>query len=347
MPKLIIQVPCYNEAACIGATLSDLPRSLPGIREIEWLIIDDGSTDGTAEVAHAHGADHVLRLPAHVGLARAFQAGLRAALALGADYIINTDADNQYAASGIPDLLEPLLEGKADIVIGERQIGDIPHFSPLKKAMQKLGSKIVSMAARTRVPDATSGFRAFTREVAGQLVLVNEYTYTLEMIIQAGHSGLAIASVPIRVQPPTRPSRLMRSTTEYVLRSSYTILRLCVHYAPLRFFGMLGSIAFLPGAALLARCAAAAYAGRPFALSTLVLGCWFVLLATLAWLTGLCADLVAVNRRHAQDSRRQLQEFHTLLRSMLPPENEQLALHTRYLTPRAGSGPRVVTPRIR
>ena len=240
MTKLIIQIPCYNEEETLGVTLDDLPRRVPGIQRVEWLVIDDGSADRTAEVARRHGVHHVVRLPVNQGLARAFMAGIRHSLAAGADIIVNTDADNQYCAADIPKLIQPILEGRASIVIGARAIAQIDHFSRRKKLLQRLGSWVVRVASGTDVPDAPSGFRAFSREAALLLNVFNTHTYTLETIIQAGRRGIPIVSVPIRTNPDLRPSRLIRSLPSYVLRSAVTILRSFATYKPLRFFASIG-----------------------------------------------------------------------------------------------------------
>ncbi len=250
---LIIQIPCYNEAETLPLVLAELPRSLPGISRLEVLVIDDGSQDGTADIAAELGVDHVLRLPRNRGLAVAFQAGLDYCLRAGADVVVNTDGDNQYPARFIGDLIEPVLRGQADIVIGDRQTYQIAHFSPLKRLLQQLGSWVVRAASGTPVLDATSGFRAFSREAALRLIVLTSYTYTLETIIQAGKKGLAIASVPIEVNDPTRKSRLMRSTWSYVKRSSATIVRLYTFYEPLRSFSILALPFVASGMILLAR----------------------------------------------------------------------------------------------
>lgn len=247
--KLIIQIPCLNEEDQLPATLGDLPRSLDGIDEIEWLIVDDGSTDRTIEVARAHGVDHVVRLTNNKGLAAAFQAGLDAALKLGADVIVNTDADNQYDARDIPKLLAPILSGDADMVIGDREISEVAHFSPLKKRLQHLGSAVVRRASGTDVPDTTSGFRAYNREAALQLTVVSKYTYTLESVIQAGKMLVAVDHTPIRARKVERPSRLFgHSMWGYVRRNALAIFRIYSMYEPLRVFM---SLALLFGVAAL------------------------------------------------------------------------------------------------
>src|SRR3954452_19863231 len=236
--KLIIQIPCFNEEDQLPGTLADLPRELPGVDEVEWLVIDDGSTDGTVEVARANGVDHIVRLTNNKGLAAAFQAGLDASLKLGADVIVNTDADDQYRASEIPRLVAPILEGRADLVVGDRQVESIEHFSASKKALQRLGSWVVRRASGTDIPDTTSGFRAYNREAALQLVVVSNYTYTLESLIQAGKMLVAVEHVPIETNPQTRESRLVKSTGTYVRRNAVEIFRAYVLYEPLRVFAI-------------------------------------------------------------------------------------------------------------
>ena len=234
--KLIIQIPCYDEEEQLPATLADLPRELPGVDEVEWLVVDDGSTDRTIEVARAHGVDHVVRLTNNRGLAAAFQAGLDACLKLGADIVVNTDADNQYHAGDIHKLIEPILAGHADMVVGDREVESVEHFSPAKKALQRLGSAVVRRASNTSVPDTTSGFRAYNREAALQVQVVSKFTYTLETIIQAGRMLVAVDHVPIRTNPQTRASRLFPSMWAYVRRNALAIFRVYSLYEPLRVF---------------------------------------------------------------------------------------------------------------
>jgi glycosyltransferase involved in cell wall biosynthesis len=234
--KLIIQIPCFNEEDQLPATLSHLPRDVPGFDSVEWLIVDDGSTDRTIEVARAHGVDHVVRLTNNKGLAAAFQAGVDAGLKLGADVIVNTDADNQYEGADIPKLVGPILQGDADMVVGDRQIDTIEHFSPVKKMLQRLGSWVVRQASSTEVPDATSGFRAYNREAALQVQAVSKFTYTLETIIQAGKLLVAVDHVPVRTNPKTRESRLFPSTPAYVRRNALSIFRIYAQYEPLKLF---------------------------------------------------------------------------------------------------------------
>jgi glycosyltransferase involved in cell wall biosynthesis len=234
--KLIIQIPCFNEEGQLPLTLSHLPREIPGFDVVEWLVIDDGSTDRTVAVAREHGVDHVVRLTNHKGLAAAFQAGLDAGLKLGADVIVNTDADNQYEGADIPKLVEPILRGAADMVVGDRQIEKVEHFSGPKKLLQRLGSWVVRQASSTHIPDTTSGFRAYNREAALQVQAVSKFTYTLETIIQAGKLLVAVEHVPIRTNPRTRESRLFPSTAAYVRRNALSIFRIYSQYQPLKVF---------------------------------------------------------------------------------------------------------------
>src|SRR5213595_2100238 len=234
--KLIIQIPCFNEELQLPGTLADLPRHVPGFDVVEWLVIDDGSTDRTVEVAKEHGVDHIVRLTNNKGLAAGFQAGLDACLKLGADVIVNTDADNQYDAGAIPSLVAPILAGTADMVVGDREVGTIEHFSPLKKVLQRLGSWGVRRASDTTVPDTTSGFRAYNREAALQVQVVSRFTYTLETVIQAGKMLVAIDHVPIRTNPKLRESRLFGSISSYVRTNAASIFRVYTQYEPLRVF---------------------------------------------------------------------------------------------------------------
>jgi glycosyltransferase involved in cell wall biosynthesis len=246
--KLIIQIPCLNEAETLPVTLADLPRELPGFDVVEWLVIDDGSTDGTIAVARAHGVDHIVRLTNNKGLAAGFQAGLDAALKLGADVIVNTDADNQYDGRDIAKLVVPIVAGEADMVVGDRQVMTIEHFSPAKKLLQRLGSWVVRQASQTSVPDTTSGFRAYNREAAIAMQVVSRFTYTLETIIQAGKMTVAVDHVPVRTNPKLRESRLFPSMWTYIRRNGISIFRIYAMYEPLRVFmtaaALLGIAAF-------------------------------------------------------------------------------------------------------
>ncbi len=310
--KLIIQIPCYNEAEQLPATLADLPREVPGFDEVEWLVIDDGSTDGTSEVAKAHGVDHVIRQPRNLGLAAGFMAGLEAALRAGADVIVNTDADNQYDASCIPDLTAPILAGTAQIAVGARPIDDTEHFSPLKKRLQRLGSWAVQMASGIEAQDAPSGFRAIHRDAATRLYVFNRHTYTLETLIQAGRLGIPVAWVPIRTNPPTRPSRLMRSMAGYVWRSGATILRIFALYKPLRFFAAVSLVFVLPGAWAFLRFLLSALGGDPSGhVQSLVIGAGLLAVGAITAAAGLIADMVAANRMMLAEirSRQLVQEL--------------------------------------
>ena len=248
--KLIIQIPCYNEEHTLPQTVRDLPRSLPGVDEIEYLVIDDGSTDRTAEVARQLGIEHIVRLKRNQGLAYAFTAGLEAALKAGADIIVNTDADNQYRGDEVEKLIAPILSGEADIVVGDRGVAALEHFSPLKRFLQRLGSWVVERAAGIPIPDATSGFRAFTRDAALRLTVLSDYTYTLETLIQAGARRMAVVFVPVQTNPQTRPSRLISSTPSYLLLSVIAIVRFYTMYRPMRVFFTVGGALIAGGVVL-------------------------------------------------------------------------------------------------
>ncbi|NER80753.1 MAG: glycosyltransferase family 2 protein [Leptolyngbya sp. SIO1D8] len=310
MTKLIIQIPCYNEAETLPTTLSFLPREIPGIDVVEWLVINDGSIDETVEVARTHGVDHIVSFDYNQGLAKAFMAGMEACLKAGADIIVNTDADNQYCADDIPRLIQPILLGKADIVIGARPIQKIKHFSPIKKFLQKLGSAVVRLASGTNVQDAPSGFRGISRNAALQFNVFSEYTYTLETIIQAGQKGIAIESVPIRTNRDLRPSRLVKSITSYVQRSIFTILRIFVAYRPLRFFMTLGGIPIFLGFLLCFRWLLLYLGGTPRShVPSLILAAILILVGFQLCLLGLIADLMAVNRKLLEDVQLKLRRM--------------------------------------
>ena len=296
--KLIIQIPCLNESGTLAIAIGALPREVPGFDKVEWLVIDDGSTDGTAELAKQLGVDHVVRHPVNRGLAMAFMTGLESCLKLGADVIVNTDADNQYEADDIPQLTAPILAGQADIVIGGRPIGETEHFSWIKKKLQHLGSWAVRMASKTSVADAPSGFRAISRETAMRLNVFNPYTYTLETIIQAGLSNMRVLSVPVRTNEDLRPSRLVKSISSYVRRSLVTILRVFVIYRPLFFFLWLGALFAVPGFLIGLRFLYffANDAGNGH-IQSLILASLLLILAALSWMCGLIAELIATNRK--------------------------------------------------
>lgn len=298
--KLIIQIPCLNEQTTLPQTLSELPREIDGIDTVEWLIIDDGSTDDTVNVALEHGVDHVVRHNVNKGLATAFQSGLDACLNLGADIIVNTDGDNQYPGRYIPDLVAPVVAGRADLVIGARPIQNIPHFSRLKKSLQWLGSAVVRYVSQTDVPDAPSGFRAFSREAALRLIILTKYTYTLETIVQASHKNLTITSVPVETNAKTRESRLIKSIWRYVLRSGATIIWLSVLYRPLRTFTYLALPFALAGLVLWGRYGILVLTGqseRGANVQSIVVGAVCLIIAFLIFLIGLLGNLIAINRQ--------------------------------------------------
>lgn len=315
MTKLVIQIPCYNEERTLPTTLATLPRDLAGVTRVEWLVVDDGSDDGTAEIARAHGVDHVVRLPRHRGLSAAFVAGLEASLAAGADIIVNTDADNQYRAEDIPALIAPILAGKAEIVVGTRPIAEIQHFSPITRLLQRLGSWVTRVVSNTAVQDAPSGFRAMTREAAMKLHVFNDYTYTIETIIQAGQKGMAIVSVPINTNARIRPSRLIRSVAGYVNRQLLTMLRIFMTYKPFGFFATPGALVFLGGFFLGVRFLYFYLIGQgsghvqSVILAALLMGSGFFLVVI-----GLVADLVSVNRKLLEGLDWRLQQMEDRLR---------------------------------
>ena len=300
MVKLIIQIPCLNEAATLPATLADLPRSVPGVDVVEVLVVDDGSRDGTADVARRLGVDHVVRLRRNKGLAAAFMAGIDASLKLGADFIVNTDADNQYAGHEIPRLLEPLLKGEADIVIGDRNIAELRDMSWQKRQLQRLGSWVVRQVSNTTVPDTTSGFRAYTREAALRMTIVSEFSYTLESIIQAGKKRMAIAHVPVATNPRTRESRLFGSVWSYVKRSSATIVRIYAMYEPLKVFTYVGLAVFGVGLIPALRFLylyVTDYTGRGAYVQSLIFSAVLMIVGFLVLVIGLMADLISGNRK--------------------------------------------------
>lgn len=300
--KLIIQIPCYNEAETLEIALNDLPKQIDGIDEIEYLIINDGSTDDTVEVAKNWGVHHVVNFKQNKGLAKGFMAGLDACLRNGADIIVNTDADNQYCGNDIKKLVRPILEGKADIVIGKRPIDQTEHFSWLKKKLQHFGSWVVRKASNTDIPDAPSGFRAYSREAAMQMNVVNEYTYTLEQIVQAGRTKIAITSVPIRTNGELRPSRLFSSMFGYVKKSMLTIIRAYIMYKPMRFFITLGCFPFLIGVALGIRYIVLLCIGSGQGnIQSLILCSMLILIGVMIWVLGLLADVMSANRKILQD----------------------------------------------
>lgn len=300
--KLIIQIPCYNEAETLEVALNDLPKHIDGIDEIEYLIINDGSRDNTVEVAQNWGVHYVVNFKQNKGLARGFMAGIDACLKYGADIIVNTDADNQYCGDDIETIVRPILDGKADMVIGERPIDDTAHFSPIKKKLQHFGSWVVRKASHTDIPDAPSGFRAFSREAAMRLNVVNDYTYTLETIVQAGRSKMAIMSVPVRTNPELRSSRLFHSMWGYVKKSMITILRAFMWYKPLYCFTLVALAPFLIGVGIGIRFLVYYFNGMGNGhVQSLILACTLLIIGFITFVIGLLADTIAANRRILED----------------------------------------------
>ena len=296
--KLIIQIPCFNEAQILPKTLALLPKSVPGFDQVEILVVDDGSTDNTAEAARQAGADHIVHLSRHLGLAQAFAHGLDACLRLGADVIVNTDADNQYPAKDIHKLVQPILAGEAELVIGDRGVSTISHFPAHKRALQTLGSKVVSATAGFNIPDATSGFRALTRQVALETLVLSNYSYTLETLIQAGAKRVRVAFVPIEINPPERPSRLISSIRRYLVNSSVTIMRSFTMYRALRIFTTISLILLLAGTVIGVRFLVAFIQNRGAGMvQSLILAAVFLIVGFITFLIGLIADLVSFNRK--------------------------------------------------
>ncbi|HOC89699.1 MAG TPA: glycosyltransferase family 2 protein [bacterium] len=296
--KLIIQIPCFNEAETLPLTLADLPRQIPGVDEIEVLIIDDGSSDETTEVARRSGVHHIVRMTKNKGLANGFMAGLDASLRLGADIIVNTDADNQYNGADIPSLVRPILDGQAELVIGDRQTDEIHHFSWMKKRLQNLGSWVVRQVSATEIPDATSGFRALSREAALQMNVISRFTYTLETIIQAGKKNLAVSHVPVRTNSKLRESRLFKGNWNYIKRSIATITRIYTMYEPLKMFSYIGGTVFgagfLIGLRFLYFYITTGGAGH---IQSLILAAVLLMIGFQVFIIGLVADLIGFNRR--------------------------------------------------
>ncbi len=296
--KLIVQIPCYNEEEVLPQTVADIPREIEGIDKVEILVIDDGCSDRTVAVAREIGVDHVLSNTQNIGLARSFRRGIEHCVRLGADIIVNTDADNQYVGADIPKLVKPVLEGRADIVVGDRQTAKIEHFSPLKKLLQSVGSGVVRRLAGVYVPDTVSGFRAFSREAAIKLNIVSPFSYTIETVIQAGKRDIAVLSVPVRTNPKTRESRLFKSIPDFITRQASTIIRMYAMYQPLRVFFAIGLvfslIGFIPIARFLYFYLLGAGEGH---IQSLILGGVFVVLGAMSFLIGLVADLISFNRQ--------------------------------------------------
>jgi glycosyltransferase involved in cell wall biosynthesis len=308
--KLIIQIPCFNEESTLPICLKALPRQVAGFDDVEWLIIDDGCTDETVRVAKEHGVDHIVRFNKNKGLAKGFMAGIDACLRLGADVIVNTDADNQYDAEDIPKIVAPIRNGEADIVVGTRPIDDIEHFSSVKKLLQRLGSRVVRIVSKTKVADVTSGFRAISRDSAMQMNVFNEYTYTLETIIQAGQKNIAIVSVPIRTNPFLRPSRLMSGIPSYIKKSITTIIRIFVVYKPFRFFLSIGAafvfVGLVTGLRFLYYYLTGGGTGH---IQSLIFASIMIGVGFQAVLVAFLADLLSVNRRLLEDIQYRLKKI--------------------------------------
>ncbi|WP_337286887.1 glycosyltransferase family 2 protein [Candidatus Methylomirabilis sp.] len=300
--KLIVQIPCFNEEQTLTETVRDIPRQIPGVDTVEVLVLDDGSTDRTVEVAKLAGADHIISLGHHQGLAKAFMAAIDASIRLGADLIVNTDADNQYDGRGIQTLITPILEGRAEMVIGDRQIDALDHFSPVKKILQKVGSWVVRQASNTDIPDTASGFRAYSKRAALRLTVFSSFTYTLETLIQAEHKGIQVAHVPVRTRANTRPSRLIKSNWHYVTRSIVTIIRIYAMYRPLAVFSLIGGMLLLGGFAISGRFLyyymQGAGGGK---IQSLIFAAVLILLGFQILMMGLLSDLVSANRRLMED----------------------------------------------
>jgi glycosyltransferase involved in cell wall biosynthesis len=295
--KLIIQIPCFNEADQLPQTLAELPRRVAGFDQVEWLVVDDGSTDETIAVARTHGVNHLVRLTNNKGLASAFQAGLDASLKLGADVIVNTDADNQYYGPDVARLVRPIVEGRADMVVGDREVQSNEHFSAPKRLLQRLGSWVVRQASSTSVPDTTSGFRAYNREAAIQMLVVSRFTYTLETIIQAGKLLVATDHVPVRTNAPTRGSRLFPSTWAYVRRNAIAIFRIYAQYEPLRVFWSLAALMFIVALGVWLRFVVAFAEGNGSGhVQSLILGAVLFIAAVVLWALGVIGDLLAAQR---------------------------------------------------
>jgi glycosyltransferase involved in cell wall biosynthesis len=300
--KLIIQIPCYNEALTLPETIRHLPKNIDGIDQIEYLVIDDGSQDNTAEVAKEYGANHVIRLKKNQGLAGAFKAGLDACIRLGADIIVNTDADNQYVSADIPKLIEPIIKGNAELVIGDRGVATEESFTPLKRKLQTFGSYVVSKAAGLEIPDATSGFRAMTRDTALKTNVLSNYSYTLETLIQAGNRNISVTSVPVRTNPPRRPSRLMHGIWDYLIKSTITIIRAYAMYRAIRVFFSIGLILLIAGGVLAVRYLVFFLQGQGAGhVQSVIVSAVLIIVGFQTMLNGLLADLIASNRKMLEE----------------------------------------------
>lgn len=312
--KLIVQIPCLNEAETLPLVFERMPRSIPGIDSVEFLVIDDGSTDGTSEVARRLGVHHILRHTRNMGLGQAFHDGTMRALELGADILVNTDGDNQYPSDRIGDLVQPILEGRADIVVADRQTDLIAHFSPLKKKLQKVGSRVVNLAAGTELPDAASGFRAYSREALLRLNTVTRFSYCMETIIQAGNKRLALASIPIETNDKTRESRLFRHPGEHVVKSAMTIIRAYIMYRPMILFATIGTVltvaALIPFVRFLVLLLFTDRSGGTHNIQSLVAGAVLMIGALLSFALAVIADMIRINRVLVEDSLEQEKRRH-------------------------------------
>ena len=321
--KLIVQIPCYNEEATLPQTLADIPRQIEGIDEVEVLIVDDGSSDNTVAVAESHGVEHIIRHKNNQGLARAFKTGLEASIRKGADIIVNTDGDNQYRGRYIADLVAPILAGQADIVIGDRQVSANQHFSKFKRGLQALGSFVVRRLSQTDVPDAVSGFRAITRSAAIGMNILSPFSYTIEMLIQAGQRKLAIVSVPIETNAPTRNSRLFKTVPHFLQKSLTTMVRAYTMYHPLRMFFLLGTILMIVGAIPVARFLYFVVVGEGTGhIQSLILGGTFLIMGFMSYLVSLIADIINFNRQLIEMTLRRVTEVELRLQQMDRPAGD-------------------------
>ncbi|MCD6497923.1 MAG: glycosyltransferase family 2 protein [Deltaproteobacteria bacterium] len=310
--NVIIQIPCLNEAETLPDTLAQIPRSIDGVNSVEILVIDDGSTDETDRVAHEHGVEHVVRHKRRLGLARAYQTGIHTALMLGADIIVNTDGDGQYPGKDIPRLVAPIVKGRADMVIADRQVSGVAHFSPIKRRLQKLGSSVVRRMSQTAVPDATSGFRALSREAALRLDVASRYTYTLETIVRAGRMNLAIESIPIQPNPPTRPSRLFHSMMGYIWRSIATLVRLYILFQPMKFFATISALFMAGGAGIGLRFLYYYFAGEGSGkIQSLILAAILLIIGFNVFVIGILSANLAANRELMEDCLYRLKRIET------------------------------------
>jgi len=321
--KLIVQIPAYNEESTIAQTIRDIPKKIDGFTAVETLVVDDGSSDNTADAARKAGATHIVQLKNHRGLSSAFVAGIDAALRLGADIIVNTDADNQYAGADIPKLVAPIARGTAEVVIGDREVSKSPHMSGFKRMLQRLGSWTVGKASGVSVADVTSGFRAFSREAAMQINVFNPFTYTLETIIQSGNRNLGVHTVPVRTNAPTRPSRLYRGVGTYLRKSVATIFRIYTLYKPLKTFFVIGSLLMLAGIILGARFLWLFAEGSRGHVQSVILAAVFLVTGFQTWLIALLADLIAVNRRLSEEVLIRLKKLESPQRAKQQQQQQQ------------------------